>query len=122
MSEKNEKLNSIKQDICKVLKDFIRDILTTFPEYKDKLDNNLITIVTAENIESDDYINARDVIFEYFKSVYPKRFFDILYQNVACLKRIVKLSVIFCLELILKNYGNVIYQRKQRKLYGNIYN
>ena len=67
MSEK------IPEEFKKVIKDFYKDILTTFPEYKDKLGDNEISFLSGEDSGS--------TLFLYCKNVYPERFFDILYQN-----------------------------------------
>ena len=56
------------------MKDFYKDILTSFPEYKDKLGPNEISFLTDED---DGFI-----LFSYCKKIYPERFFDILYKNV----------------------------------------
>ena len=53
-------------DFKNIIKDFTGDILLTFPEYKDKL-----------SMDDLDF----DKIKEYCKEVYPKHFFDIIYQN-----------------------------------------
>ena len=73
MSESN---TEIPEEFCKVCKDFITDILTTFPEYKGDLHKGLIDIIQDnKNTET-----AKEV-FNYVKEVYPERFFDLLYQN-----------------------------------------
>ena len=64
----------VSDEFQKVMKDFYRDILTTFPECKDKLGPNEISFLTGE---TDGLI-----LQEYCKKVYPERFFDILYKNV----------------------------------------
>ena len=56
------------------MKDFYKDILTSFPEYKDKLGPNEISFLTDED---DGFI-----LFSYCKKIYPERFFDVLYKNV----------------------------------------
>ena len=67
----------IPEEFQKIMKDFINDITTTFPEYLPlinkwwKSDKETGTI-TKESI---------DYIFKYCLSVYPERFFDILYKN-----------------------------------------
>lgn len=69
-----------KKDFIKLVYDFTKDILTTFPEEADKLNNALRDIVISEDldtIESD----VVDYVWEHCKKVYPPRFFDILYQN-----------------------------------------
>ena len=73
MSESN---TEIPEEFCKVCKDFVTDILTTFPEYQGTLHEGLIDILQDKN----DTANVREV-FDYVKTVYPERFFDLLYQN-----------------------------------------
>jgi len=73
MSESN---TEIPEEFCKVCKDFITDILTTFPEYKSTLHQGLIDILQDNNASE----NVKEV-FDYVKTVYPERFFDLLYQN-----------------------------------------
>ena len=60
----------IKEEFTKIATDFIKDLSNTFPEYK----NNLII-----HLEKD---NGVVELYNYCKTVYPERFFDILYQNV----------------------------------------
>ena len=64
----------VPEEFQKVMKDFYRDILTTFPECKEKLGPNEISFLTGET----DGLILR----EYCKKVYPERFFDILYKNI----------------------------------------
>jgi len=73
MSESDKML---PKEFCKVIKDFITDILTTFPEFSGTLDPGLVDIVNSHN----DTDNVKK-LFEYIKTVYPERFFDMLYQN-----------------------------------------
>ena len=63
----------VPDEFQKVTKDFYKDVLTTFPEYKEKLGPNEI-----------DFLQGNDdglILFSYCKKVYPERFFDILYKN-----------------------------------------
>jgi len=55
-----------------IILDFVQDLSSTFPEYKDQLEK----YSTLESITT----HTRS-LFEYFISVFPERFFDILYQN-----------------------------------------
>jgi hypothetical protein len=64
--ESNDNTN-INETIEQVWKDFTNDIKTSFPEFKEQLD-----ISQALSYQEK---------FEYIKSIYPARFFDILYQN-----------------------------------------
>ena len=61
-----------RKDFSKVIKDLVSDVLTTFPELKEKMNQDLI----------DPDAEALDRVYEYCKKVFPERFFDILYQNV----------------------------------------
>jgi len=67
--------NKLKDDFKKIIVDFCNDILTTFPELNDAL-NEYIKLAL---VGSDDGI---DKLYAHCKNVYPERFFDILYQNV----------------------------------------
>ena len=67
----------IPDEFKKVIKDFYKDILTSFPEYKEKLGENEIKFLTDDNDNDNTYI-----LFTYCRDIYPERFFDILYQNV----------------------------------------
>ena len=66
----------VPDEFKKVMKDFYKDILTSFPEYKEKLGENEINFLT----ETDE--NNASILFNYCRTLYPERFFDILYQNV----------------------------------------
>ena len=63
-------------ELIKILKDFIGDVLTTFPEYKDSFTDEELEFVMDNPNQSKMYKAV-----EYFKQVYPERFFDILYEN-----------------------------------------
>ena len=68
--------NEIPDEFKKIVKDFVTDILNTFPEYKDKFTENEL-----EYLKKDKNNGKLKISFDYFKSVYPERFFDILYEN-----------------------------------------
>jgi hypothetical protein len=77
MSDKTQSVNDIeklKTDFKKIINDFSRDLLITFPELEASLSNLL------EKINGSD--EGLDDIYNYCKQVFPERFFDILYQNV----------------------------------------
>jgi len=73
----------------KIIKDFICDILNTFPEYKNTItwwktidDFNYIEDKLERNQIYDKYEKENiNMLFEFCKKKYPPRFFDILYQN-----------------------------------------
>jgi hypothetical protein len=76
----------IPDEFKKVMMDFINDFTTTFPEYSDKLKDNfvVVSIETNGNVVAEEMFDEVRVklLYEYSKSVYPARFFDILYKNV----------------------------------------
>lgn len=57
----------------KIMNDFLTDILNTFPEYKDNLSESEMSILNKDMSNND--------LFLYCCSIYPSRFFDILYKN-----------------------------------------
>ena len=78
--EKNtaENNNSENEKFSKIIIDFTKDILNTFPEFADDLDEHLTNIITYTD---DEELTSTNYLFQYCKSVYPEKFFDILYQN-----------------------------------------
>lgn len=75
MFNDTEKMN----DIAKIVRDFVCDLLNTFPELSQNLNNNLKIVYKGET--PDEVRLAVFTLKEYFKIVYPERFFDILYEN-----------------------------------------
>ena len=67
--------NNIPDEFIKVTKDFINDLITTFPEYKVFIDK---WWSTEENEQTKE---TMETLFEFCKKKFPPRFFDILYQN-----------------------------------------
>jgi hypothetical protein len=65
----------ISEEFVKVIYDLINDILFTFPEFKDGLNLDLHNI--KETRDEDSIQN----VYEHIKTVFPERFFDILYKN-----------------------------------------
>ena len=66
----------IKQ-VPQLLRDFIADLLTTFPEYKECIEDYAIEAITADILDNE----KMHIFVEYIQQVYPSRFFDILYKN-----------------------------------------
>ena len=62
--------DTLLNDFKKVIDDLKRDIKTSFPELKDKLD--CITLNTIDEIKN---------LYDYCNVIFPERFFDIIYQN-----------------------------------------
>ena len=76
----------VMSDIKKIVIDFTKDILLTFPEQKDNLNAHLRTLIDTESTSSD-ADEALAVVYTHCKKVYPERFFDILYQNNDVFKK-----------------------------------
>jgi len=68
----------IPENFKKVITDFISSFLTAFPEYTQGLHSNLCVATHAAD-EMGDAAIAK--LHEHCRTVYPERFFDILYQN-----------------------------------------
>ncbi|MHA2082254.1 MAG: hypothetical protein ACXABD_00730 [Candidatus Thorarchaeota archaeon] len=85
MESKTEEIK-IPDEFRKIIKDLVRDILITFPEYKERLNEHIVNIVTYNDRDDEAATEVMNVsckqVFEYCKKVFPERFFDILYQNV----------------------------------------
>lgn len=89
MSAKAEE-NKIPEEFPKIIKDFVCDIKTTFPEFKDLIEKwwkdesffNYIDDVEERNkafIEAEKKTIA--FLFDFCQKKFPSRFFEILYQN-----------------------------------------
>ena len=61
------------KECLKIVKDFYRDVLTVFPEYKDKLENYEIEFLMEDK--------HGEKLYKYCLETYPQQFFNILYQN-----------------------------------------
>lgn len=68
-----ENFNLIKEEFKKLIQDFTKDLLITFPELDDRLDKTIM---------NDDVTD--ESLFNYYTHIsnqFPQRFFDILYKN-----------------------------------------
>ena len=65
------------KNVPRILKDFMADILTTFPEYAECIESYAIQSVSGPVLENEDM----NRFVEYVQECYPARFFDILYKN-----------------------------------------
>lgn len=81
---------SIPEEFEKIIKDFVSDLKTTFPEYKVFLDkwwkDETFFNYIENNEEKNEAIqksqkNSVQFIFKYCLKKFPPRFFDILYKN-----------------------------------------
>lgn len=65
------------KDLEKIVTDFTRDLLNTFPELDAVLDENLRRLLNADAVE----LATIKHILDYCQTIFPERFFDILYKN-----------------------------------------
>ena len=72
MSTKEEMDMEIPEGFRSTLTDFLRDLSTTFPEYEGKWSELKNSMESPEDLTN---------IFRHCLTVYPERFFDLLYQN-----------------------------------------
>ena len=69
----------IPTEFKKIIIDMTKDILTSFPEQENNLHKELKNLVFENDPESLEY--SLTYVFDYCRTVYPSKFFDILYQN-----------------------------------------
>jgi hypothetical protein len=74
-----EKKEPIPEEFQKIVKDFISDILTTFPEYEPIVLKWWTKDFATLNEEQQ--VTKMEFIFKHCLTVFPERFFDILYKN-----------------------------------------
>ena len=104
------------EELTTVLKDFLNDILTTFPEYKDSLDSHLKKVLDDEVDE-----DTKTFLLDYFQSVYPERFFDILYQKAEIFSDN-EVNTEFLPGIEFKTLWTENISDKTKRSYGNTYN
>lgn len=74
-SESEQKnVTDIPKEFRQIARDFLGDFFNSFPEYRDNVDHFVLAVAETESAPLDD-------LFAHVKSVFPQRFFDILYKN-----------------------------------------
>lgn len=76
--QEKQGIENEKEKFSKIIVDFTKDVLNTFPEFTKDLNEHLKNVITCTDDEECTSVNY---LFEYCKSVYPEKFFDILYQS-----------------------------------------
>ena len=70
--------NNVLKEFYRIIKDFIKDLIRTFPDKITETTNkNLYILINDEDINIDLVAN----IYDFCKDVYPKQFFNILYEH-----------------------------------------
>ena len=67
--EKEEKEEEDENNFNKIITEFVRDLLNTFPELKESLDNNLLNILNCNDINDKKYNNSFKELEKYCCSV-----------------------------------------------------
>ncbi len=78
-NKKPVKIEDISTEFQTIILDFLRDIDCSFPEYREVLEKYLGYSHEMKPMPDELYIE----LFTHCRSVYPVRFFDILYKNDA---------------------------------------
>jgi hypothetical protein len=73
--------DQIPTEFKKIIIDMTKDILTSFPEQESNLHKELKNLVFEHDPATLDY--SLTYVFDYCRTVYPSKFFDILYQNAS---------------------------------------
>jgi hypothetical protein len=108
----SENTNSVPEEFIKVVRDFVGDLKTTFPEYVPFIDKWWKSKEHFNYIEEEeDRVKAYEksekksvkVLFDFCKKKLPPRFFDILYQNEEMFKEDSELDTEFFPKIHFKN-------------------
>ena len=72
--------SEVSAEFIKIIKDFVKDLVRTFPDkITVQTHPNLFIVLDDENGEK--YLEVLNDIYQFCKEVYPKIFFDILYEH-----------------------------------------
>ena len=116
--------NSIPEEFVKVIRDFVGDLKTTFPEYIPFIDKWLKTKEHFNYIDDEEERNntyekseklSVKIIFDFCKKKLPPRFFDILYQNEDMFKEESDLDTEFLPNIHFKNLWQCDISQKTRE-------
>ena len=107
-----EESKSIPEEFTKVIRDFVNDLRTTFPEYetfiskwwKDKAHYNYIDNEDDRNQTYEKSVaKSTKLLFDFCQKKFPPRFFDILYQNEDMFKQDSDIDTEFLPNIHFKN-------------------
>jgi hypothetical protein len=106
------KEESVPEEFIKVIRDFVGDIKTTFPEYNAFVDKwwkgkDFFNYIDNEEERTKTYEKSETksckLLFDFCKKKLPPRFFDILYQNEEIFKEESELDTEFFPKIHFKN-------------------
>jgi hypothetical protein len=108
----SENINSVPDEFIKVIRDFIGDLKTTFPEYVPFVDKWWKSKDSFNYIENEEErikayekseLKSAKLLFDFCKKKLPPRFFDILYQNDEIFKEDSEIDTEFFPKIHFKN-------------------
>ena len=111
-AESQSQSKVVPEEFAKVIKDFVGDLKTTFPEYISFINKWWKTPEHYKQIENEEERNiafekgqAKSIhsLFEYSKKKFPPRFFDILYKNEEIFKEDSDMDTEFLPQIHFKN-------------------
>jgi len=115
MSDTTESLEEIQipEEFHKIIKDFIGDILTTFPEYSGIISrwNKGPDNKGTENKET----LGSEIAFRHCLKVFPERFFDILYKNTEIFSKDSEVNTEFLPGIVFKQLWSYDISDKTRE-------
>lgn len=108
----------IPPNFYKVVKDFIRDILGTFPELETSLTTEMkhIHTTTITDPLDESLGKSYNLVYDHVLKEFPLRFFDILYEKPELFQE----SRFFLPGIDFKTLWNENITEKQKILFGNI--
>ena len=104
--------NSVPEEFIKVIRDFVGDLKTTFPEYLPFIDKwwkskDYFNYIDEEDERNKTYEKSEKksakLLFDFCKKKLPPRFFDILYQNDEMFKEESEMDTEFFPKIHFKN-------------------
>ena len=107
-------------DFKRIIIDMMKDMNETFPELTNNMNVHLLSIIKGED-EKNEHVG---VVIDHCRTVFPERFFDILYQNPDMFSSFPKLEFLpgidFCIlwkENITDNTRNILWKYLQLILF-----
>jgi hypothetical protein len=120
-----EEVKVVPEEFAKVIKDFIGDIKTTFPEYVPLINKWWKDETHFQNIEDEQERNEvyqkaekKNIkkLFDFCQKKFPPRFFEILYQNDEMFKEESELDTEFLPNIHFKNLWQFDISDKTREI------
>ena len=115
---------TIPNDFKKISRDFLQDLVVSFPEIKDKLTVEMLQFI-ENGTDGDDVVLQ---IYDHCANILPERFFDILYKNEELFEEDseenceflpnIDFKVLWNLESVSSNIKNNIWQYLQLLLFS----